>query len=63
MVSILSIIIPVLNEFLNNKAFMGVKDALQVIDFIIIIGYYVLNVVTETFLYPRQHVKEKRVFG
>jgi len=36
MVSILSIIIPVLNEFLNNKAFMGVKDALQVIDFITI---------------------------
>lgn len=62
MVSILSIIIPVLNEFLNNKAFMGVKDALQVIDFIIIIGYYVLNVVTETFLYPATARKRRKGF-
>lgn len=51
-ISIFSIVLPVFNGFSKCAWFNKIHTALNFLYFIAIVAYYILNIYTETFLYP-----------
>ena len=60
--SILSLLIPVISNFPKNAILIIIMDFLKIMDLIVIVVYYILNVVTETFLYPATARKRRKGF-
>lgn len=58
----ISIMLPILNYFSNITALKIIWDVMNPIYFIIIIAYYILNIYTETFLYPATARKRRKGF-
>lgn len=60
MISIISIVIPLINEFFSNNT--SISLIVEFFDFILIVAYYILNTVTEVFLYPATARKRRKGF-
>ena len=57
----LSVLIPLV-LLGTNPTLSVISDILNIINLIAIVGYYILNIVTETFLYPATARKRRRGF-
>lgn len=57
-----SVLLPVLNFFSENLIVKAIYTGINLIYFIIIIAYYILNIYTETFLYPATARKRRKGF-
>lgn len=60
MISIISIVIPLINEYFSNNT--SISLIVEFFDFILIVAYYILNTVTEVFLYPATARKRRKGF-
>ena len=58
----LSILSPMINSLSGNSVITFFQSSMDFLNFIFIIAYYVLTVVTETFLYPETAGKRRRGF-
>lgn len=61
-IGICSILLPVLNVFSVNSAIKSIYTIINLCYFLLIIGYYILNTYTETFLYPATARKRRKGF-
>ena len=58
----ISIMSPLFNSLTGNPIIINLQSIMDFLNFILIIAYYVLNIVTETFLYPETARKRRRGF-
>ncbi len=59
-ISLLSLIIPIINMLNFTPSIF--RSVIEFVDFILIVAYYILNVTTETFLYPATARKRRKGF-
>lgn len=62
LIGILSVVLPVVGSFLASTLVNTIYNILNLLYFLIIIAYYVLDVYTETFLYPATARKRRKGF-
>ena len=61
-ISGLSIMLPIISLISDNIWIGAIYSVFNLIYFILIVGYYVLNIYTETFLYPATARKRRKGF-
>lgn len=61
-ISICSVALPVLDYFSENNTVHGIYNIINLLYFLIIVLYYILNVYSETFLYPATARKRRKGF-
>lgn len=61
-IGICSVILPLLNEYSSITAVNRIYSILNLFYFLVIVGYYVLDTYTETFLYPATARKRRKGF-
>lgn len=59
----LSVVLPILNEYSLITVTKTIYDILNLFYFFVIIGYYFLDIYTETFLYPATARKHRKGFS
>lgn len=62
LIGIFSVVLPVVGSFLASTLVNTIYNILNLLYFLIIIAYYVLDVYTETFLYPATARKRRKGF-
>lgn len=62
LIGILSVVLPVVGSFLASALANTIHNILNLLYFLVIIAYYVLDVYTETFLYPATARKRRKGF-
>ena len=62
LIGILSVVLPVVGSFLASALVNTIYNILNLLYFLVIIAYYVLDVYTETFLYPVTARKRRKGF-
>ena len=62
LIGILSVVLPVVGSFLASALVNTIYNILNLLYFLVIIAYYVLDVYTETFLYPATARKRRKGF-
>lgn len=62
LIGILSVVLPILNYFSENALLGAIHSALNLPYFLLIIAYYIIDIYTETFLYPAIARKRRKGF-
>lgn len=61
-ISICSVILPILNVYSTVPIILTISKIVNLFYFLLIIGYYILDIYTETFLYPATARKRRKGF-